>query len=72
MYTYNSCTFCCFSAGTSPWFEALKKNPSRFIQPCSEGVKQWLRELRQRKKMLFLMTSSHMDFASVVMNLILG
>jgi phosphoglycolate phosphatase-like HAD superfamily hydrolase len=42
------------------------------LQPCSEGVKQWLLDLKQKGKVVFLMTSSARDFATIVLNATLG
>jgi hypothetical protein len=42
------------------------------LQPCSEGVKQWLLDLKQKGKVVFLMTSSARHFATTVLNATLG
>ncbi|OWF48503.1 5'-nucleotidase domain-containing protein 1-like [Mizuhopecten yessoensis] len=59
--------------GNAGWFfPKLKANAKNYLQECSQGVKQWLKDLRQKNKIVFLMTSSGYDFASLVMNVILG
>ncbi|CAG2242189.1 5'-nucleotidase domain-containing protein 1 [Mytilus edulis] len=54
------------------FFPILKRNPEKFLQPCSDGVKQWLLELKKQGKVVFLMTSSAHDFATTVLKVVLG
>ena len=61
-----------FSEQTGYFFPEFKKHPEKYLQPCSDGVKQWLLELKQQGKLVFLMTSSAHDFATTVLNVVLG
>ncbi|KAK3089458.1 hypothetical protein FSP39_003775 [Pinctada imbricata] len=61
-----------FAKDGGKFFPNFKKNPSQYVQECSAGVKQWLKDLKQDNKVVFLMTSSAADFASLVLNTILG
>jgi hypothetical protein len=36
------------------FFPPFKRNPEKYLQPCSEGVKQWLLDLKQKGKVVFL------------------
>ncbi|WAR09485.1 NT5D1-like protein [Mya arenaria] len=51
---------------------AAQQTPSKYYQPSSEGVKQWLLDLKQNNKCVFLTTSSHIDYASLTASTILG
>jgi phosphoglycolate phosphatase-like HAD superfamily hydrolase len=53
-------------------YPKVERNPEKYLQPCSEGVKQWLLDLKQKGKVVFLMTSSARDFATTVLNATLG
>ena len=64
------CTFNVENGGR--FFPGFKKNPSQYLQECSSGVKQWLLDLKQDNKVVFLMTSSAADFASLVLNTVFG
>jgi len=57
-----------FAAGTSPFFEKVKKDPAFVLKPVSASVKAWIAEMRFRGKFVFLMTSSNCDFANLVMS----
>ena len=61
-----------FEKGTSPYFEELKKHPEYFLIKCSENLKSWLLDLRRSGKKVFLLTSSHCDYAQLVMNYCVG
>ena len=65
-------SFLFFSENSGYFFPVLKKTPEKYYQPCSEGVKQWLMDLKADKKCVFLTTSSHIDFASVTAKAVLG
>jgi HAD superfamily 5'-nucleotidase-like hydrolase len=53
-----------FATNESRYFEALKNNPSHFIHKCDQKVLNWLSEIK-KKKISFLVTGSHIDFASL-------
>ena len=54
------------------FFPNWKKDKERFMFPCSEEVKRWLRRLKQDNKKVFLMSSSRIDFAEASMDFVLG
>jgi len=57
---------------TGGFFPAYKRDPEKFIYPCSAGVLQWFRELRAAGIKLFIMTSSAADFAQQTMKVLFG
>ena len=60
------------SENSGYFFPHLKKEPGKYYRSCSEGVKQWLKDLQQQNKCVFLTTSSHIDFASLTAEAVLG
>jgi HAD superfamily 5'-nucleotidase-like hydrolase len=60
-----------FSSQSSKYFEELKSNPSKFIYKCEPQVLEWLKMLKEKKKS-FLITGSHIDFASLTAGYALG
>ena len=54
------------------FYPQWKKDTGRYLYPCSDEVKQWLRKLKQNNKKLFILTSSRVDFAEASMNFVLG
>lgn len=79
-YLYEDCStalnynyrYQAFTENTGYFFPRLKAEPQKFYQHCSEGIKQWLKELKAAGKCVFLITSSHVDFASFTAHTILG
>nr|CAB3264463.1 5'-nucleotidase domain-containing protein 1-like [Phallusia mammillata] len=61
-----------YEKGTSHFFEAVKKNPEKYLKKCPTAVKLWLNDLKGNGKVLFLLTSSHCDYAQFVMSYCLG
>lgn len=61
---------CTEDAGT--YFPSVKRDPSRYLQPCSESVKTWLRSMKNAGKVLLLITSSHSDYCRLICEHILG
>ncbi|KAL2081936.1 hypothetical protein ACEWY4_021754 [Coilia grayii] len=57
-------------AGT--YFPSVKRNPGRYLQPCSDSVKAWLRRMKNAGKVVLLITSSHSDYCRLVCEHILG
>jgi HAD superfamily 5'-nucleotidase-like hydrolase len=45
------------------YFPALKRNPEMFINKCSNNIINWLKQIKD-SKLVFLLTGSHVDFAS--------
>ncbi|XP_069133836.1 5'-nucleotidase domain-containing protein 1-like [Argopecten irradians] len=61
-----------FNDNTGWFYPKLKSETKHYFQECSQGVRQWLKDLHQKNKIVFLMTSSGFHFASLVMEQILG
>jgi len=64
--------FLSITEGSGWFFPELKKNISNYVQECSRGVRQWLHDLKKEKKIVFLMTSSAYDYATLVLKAALG
>lgn len=60
-----------FDTNESQYFVGLQSNPSKFIYKCDQSVLEWLKKLKQKKK-TFLVTGSHVDFASLTAGYALG
>lgn len=60
-----------FATNESDYFIGLKNNPSKFVYKCDEKVLDWLKALKE-KKTTFLVTGSHIDFASLTAGIALG
>lgn len=60
-----------FANNTGGFFPALKKNPELYLHKCSDNVRNWLKTLKTQKK-IFLVTGSHVDFASFTNEYCLG
>ncbi|XP_026886542.2 5'-nucleotidase domain-containing protein 1 [Electrophorus electricus] len=54
------------------YFPSVKRDPGRYLQPCSASVCRWLRRLKEEGKVLLLITSSHSDYCRLVCEHILG
>ncbi|NP_001354731.1 5'-nucleotidase domain-containing protein 1 [Xenopus tropicalis] len=61
-----------FKENCGTYFPAVKKNPSKYLKPCSDAVKHWLRDLKNAGKTLLLITSSHSDYCRLLCEHILG
>ncbi|XP_016427125.1 5'-nucleotidase domain-containing protein 1-like [Sinocyclocheilus rhinocerous] len=57
---------------TGTYFPSVKRCPGRYLQPCSDAVKRWLRSMKKSGKILLLITSSHSDYCRLVCEHILG
>ncbi|XDV42353.1 hypothetical protein PO909_011031 [Leuciscus waleckii] len=57
---------------TGTYFPSVKRCPGRYLQPCSDAVKRWLRSMKNSGKILLLITSSHSDYCRLVCEHILG
>ncbi|CRK98559.1 CLUMA_CG011908, isoform A [Clunio marinus] len=60
-----------FANNKSKYFEAMKKNPSDYIYRCEQNVIDWLKKLKENKT-TFLLTGSHIDFATFTAEFALG
>uniref|UniRef100_A0A6Q2Y530 5'-nucleotidase domain-containing protein 1 n=1 Tax=Esox lucius TaxID=8010 RepID=A0A6Q2Y530_ESOLU len=54
------------------YFPSVKRDPGRYLQPCSDSVKAWLRSMKSAGKVLLLITSSHSDYCRLICDHILG
>lgn len=61
-----------FQNNDSKYFAEIKTNPDKYYYKCSEQLLKWLTLLKQRGKLLFLITGSHIDFASHTASQTLG
>lgn len=61
-----------FSAEKGGYFTIVRKDPSQFVEECSADIRRWLKSLRQGGKMVFLLTSSQIDYASCLLEVCLG
>lgn len=61
-----------FSRNEGMFFPALKANPERFYRKTPEHVFEWLKELRSKRKILFLLTGSNTDYAQFTARTCLG
>ncbi|XP_072394583.1 5'-nucleotidase domain-containing protein 1 [Diabrotica undecimpunctata] len=53
-----------FELDIGGYFPELKYNPDLYYYKCSPNVLNWLKELRDRGKKLYLITGAHADFAN--------
>ena len=60
-----------FRTGENQYFEALKKNPEKYLRKCSPETIDWIRELK-RTKNTCLITGSLADFANFTSTYALG
>ncbi|XP_061176710.1 5'-nucleotidase domain-containing protein 1-like [Saccostrea echinata] len=61
-----------FTKNAGWFFPSVKKNPEKYLKPSSNGVREWLKDLKGDKRVVFLMTSSAIDFAGMVIEIVLG
>ncbi|KAG8444647.1 hypothetical protein GDO86_009708, partial [Hymenochirus boettgeri] len=54
------------------YFPSVKKDPSKYLKPCPDAVKHWLRGLKSSRKIMLLITSSHSDYCRLLCEYILG
>lgn len=52
-----------FENDRSKYFKNVKENPGKYVHRSSDSLRNWLVELRKHKT-VFLLTGSHVDFAS--------
>ncbi|XP_070189996.1 5'-nucleotidase domain-containing protein 1-like isoform X2 [Littorina saxatilis] len=61
-----------FSAEKGGYFQIVRNDPSRFVEECSADIKRWLKSLQQPGKIVFLLTSSQIDYAECLLEVCLG
>ncbi|GFO16568.1 5-nucleotidase domain-containing protein 1 [Plakobranchus ocellatus] len=61
-----------FKENKGGFFPAMIKEADSYLDRASKQIKQWLQNLRQQNRKVFLMTSSNVDFAYFIMNHIFG
>lgn len=55
-----------FSEDVGGFFPEIKRNTEKYVFPRTNDVKQWLRGLKKAGKVVFLLTTSYIDFADHV------
>ncbi|KAF4520604.1 hypothetical protein B566_EDAN006015 [Ephemera danica] len=70
VYMFDKSNF--VSDDPSNYFGSLQGNPSKYVNPCSPEAIEWLRKLKESNKVSFLITGSHIDFASFTATNCLG
>lgn len=53
-----------FQTGEGAYFAEMKAHPDKYYYKCSDQLLNWLKTLKKQGKMLYLLTGSHVDFAS--------
>lgn len=71
-YVFSLIFFIPFLGEEGLLFEGVRKQPEKYLQPCSNGVKDWLMELKGDNRVVFLMTSSKNRYAEMVLETVLG
>lgn len=61
-----------FAEDKGNFFSLLKRNPEKYYEKCQRHVLCWLKELRAKKKILFLLTGSYADYANLTARTCLG
>ena len=54
------------------YFPIVRKDTHKFVEECSEDIRRWLKALRQAGKLVFILTSSQIDYASCLLEVCLG
>lgn len=60
-----------FESGKSPYFNAIKADPDKYMYRTSDEVKIWLKNLKKNHT-TYLITGSHLDFATFTASYALG
>ncbi|XP_056638210.1 5'-nucleotidase domain-containing protein 1 [Diorhabda sublineata] len=53
-----------YETDTGEYFPEMKKNPDHYYYSCTPNLINWLQELRNTGKKLYLITGAHADFAN--------
>jgi len=61
-----------FASGEGGYFPEVKAHPEKYIHRRRPEFREWLRGLRANGKYLYVITGSHVDFASHVASYALG
>ncbi|XP_051853541.1 5'-nucleotidase domain-containing protein 1 isoform X1 [Antechinus flavipes] len=61
-----------FKENAGMYFPEIKRDPGRYLLPCPESVKKWLRQLKNAGKVLFIMTNSHSDYCRLLCEYVIG
>nr|KAG5689001.1 hypothetical protein BaRGS_005545 [Batillaria attramentaria] len=54
------------------YFTIVKEDPTQFVEECSADIRKWLKSLREGGKLVFLLTSSQIDYAACLLEVCLG
>ncbi|KAK9890456.1 hypothetical protein WA026_010542 [Henosepilachna vigintioctopunctata] len=61
-----------FQSDKSTFYAEIKSNPEKYYYKCSKKLLSWLKSLRKQGKLLYLLTNSHVDFASFTASCCIG
>lgn len=61
-----------FKKNLGSYFPHLKNNPDKYLRKCSQKIINWLREMKKKNKVIFLITGSHADFADFTATYTIG
>ena len=54
------------------FFSTIGIDPGKYVKKCPTDVMDWLKNLKNAGKMLFLITQSHVDYAKFLMEYAMG
>jgi len=57
-----------FQINRGTFFPSIKSDPKKYVKPVSRATKEWLLDMRRKKKIVFLCTSSNSDYAKHILN----
>lgn len=61
-----------FAENKGKFFSQIKQHPEKYYKPCTPQVLSWLRELKAKNKILFVLTGSFVDYANHTATTCLG
>ncbi|KAL1464196.1 hypothetical protein WDU94_003865 [Cyamophila willieti] len=61
-----------FAENKGKFFPAIKQYPDKYYTKCSPHILEWLKALKNKNKILFLLTGSYVDYASHTAKTCLG
>ncbi|KAL3289719.1 hypothetical protein HHI36_023119 [Cryptolaemus montrouzieri] len=61
-----------FRLDKGEYYAKIKAEPNKYYYKCTEALIQWLKMLKKKNKLIFLITGSYIDFASLTASNTLG
>lgn len=61
-----------FAENKGTFFPLIKQHPDKYYKKCPSHVLEWLKELKAKNKVLFLLTGSYADYANHTATTCLG